>query len=201
MLWAYDFQSGDLYYTITSNVAPYTVEVTSGNTKYSGDITIPSSVTYNGITYAVTSIRSEAFRDCSSLTSVTIPNSVTRIEGWAFGDCSSLTSVTIPNSVTSIGSYAFSGCSSLTSITIPSSVTSIGNEAFWNTGIYKNNSNWENGVLYISNCLVVARGSLSGAYTIKNGTRLIADDAFYGCSSLTSVTIPNSVTSIGNGAF
>ena len=61
MLWA--FQSGDLYYTITSNVAPYTVEVTGGNIDYSGDITIPSSVTYNGITYAVAGISSRDFED------------------------------------------------------------------------------------------------------------------------------------------
>ena len=99
MLWAYDFQSGDLYYNITSNVAPYTVEVTSG-IDYSGDITIPSSVTYNGITYAVTRIGSAAFQDCFSLTSVIIPNSVTSIESQAFYYCSSLTSITIPNSVT-----------------------------------------------------------------------------------------------------
>ena len=247
MLWAYDFQSGDLYYNITSNVAPYTVEVTRGNIDYSGDITIPSSVTYNGITYAVTSIGDGAFRDCSSLTSVTIPNRVTRIRDWAFEGCSSLTSVTIPNSVTSIGNHAFHNCSSLTSITIPNSVTSIGNwafidcssltsitipnsvtsigrdafsscssltsvtipnsvtiigrNAFYNTGIFKDNSKRENGVLYISNCLVDAETSLSGAYAIKNGTRIIAEEAFYGCSSLTSVTIPNSVTSIGDQAF
>ena len=178
ILWAYDFQSGDLYYNITSNVAPYTVEVTSGNTKYSGDITIPSSVTYNGITYAVTSIR-----------------------GWAFEGCSSLTSVTIPNSVTSIGNYAFRDCFSLTSITIPSSVTHIGSGAFEDTGIFNDNSNWENEVLYISNCLVDAKESLSGVYTIKDGTRIIADYAFSGCSSLTSVTIPIGVTSIGHDAF
>jgi hypothetical protein len=86
-------------------------------------------------------------------------------------------------------------------VTIPESVTSIGDDAFYNTGIFNDNSNWENGALYISNCLVDAETSLSGAYTIKNGTRLIADYVFQGRSSLTSVTIPNSVTSIGISAF
>jgi hypothetical protein len=93
------------------------------------------------------------------------------------------------------------GMSNLTSITIPNSVTSIGWRAFYNTGIYNNESNWKNGVLYISNCLIEAKDDISGAYIIKEGTRLIADGAFYYCSSLTSITIPNSVTSIGKQAF
>ena len=178
-------------------------------------ITIPNSVTSIGesafsycssltsiiIPEGVTSIGSSAFYECSSLTSVTIGNSVTSIGSSAFRYCSSLTSITIPNSVTSIGDYAFKYCSSLTSITIPESVTSIGREAFDGTGIYENESNWENDVLYIDNCLIEAKTSISGAYTIKENTRLIACDAFYNCSSLTSVTIPNSVTSIGSYAF
>ena len=155
-------------------------------------ITIPNSVT---------SIGSCAFYGCSSLTSITIPNSVTSIGSHAFYGCSSLTSVTIPNSVTSIGIYAFYNCESLTSITIPNSVTSIGENAFNNTGIYSDESNWENNVLYIDNYLIKAKTSISGSYAIKEGTRLLADCAFDGCSSLTSVTIPNSITSIGNGAF
>ncbi|MDD5792077.1 MAG: leucine-rich repeat domain-containing protein [Erysipelotrichaceae bacterium] len=71
--------------------------------KYYGKIAIPASVEYNGITYSVTGIGESAFRDCSGLTSVTIPNSVTSIGESAFSDCTGLTSVTIPNSVTSIG--------------------------------------------------------------------------------------------------
>ncbi|MBR2296384.1 MAG: leucine-rich repeat protein [Clostridia bacterium] len=78
------------------------------------------------------SIENYAFRDCDSLTSVTIGNSVTSIGYEAFYDCTSLTSITIGNSVTSIGGAAFNGCTSLKSVTIPDSVTSIGKYAFYN---------------------------------------------------------------------
>ena len=97
----------------------------------SGDITIPSSVTYKGNTYNVTSIAESAFYNCSSLTSIEIPNSVTNIGSSAFRNFSLLTNVTIGNSVISIGSYAFYNCSALTSIEIPNSVTSIGDYAFY----------------------------------------------------------------------
>ena len=143
---------------------------------YSGVIVIPSSITVNDSNYDVTAIGIVAFRNCSGLTSVTIPNSVTSIGNFAFEKCSGLTSVTIPNSVTSIGESAFGGCSGLTSVTIPNSVTSIGDSAF--------------------------RGC-SGltSVTIPNSVTSIGDFAFSWCSGLTSVTIPNSVTSIGNNAF
>ena len=108
----------------------YTAEVISSNPQYSGEVTIPTPVTYNGYLYRVTSIGARAFDGCSELTSITLPNSVTSIGQYAFHDCSGLTSITIPNSVTNIVFGAFSDCSGLTSITIPNSVTTIGSQAF-----------------------------------------------------------------------
>ncbi len=127
-----DVEIDGIYYNLITKAKQ--AEVTNGGTtgQYSGNIVIPSSVTYEGVTYSVTTIYSEAFKNCYSLTGITIPNSVTTIGNSAFSGCSRLTSVTIPSSVTSIGSYAFYYCSSLTSVTIPNSVTSIGSSAFTN---------------------------------------------------------------------
>ena len=130
-----------------------------------------------------------------------IKNGTKTIAVDAFWSCHSLISVVIPDSVTSIDSNSFYGCYGLTSVTIPDSVTSIGDEAFYNTAYYNNSDNWENGVLYIGNHLIKAKDSISSAYEIKDGTKTIADYAFYGCESFTSITIPGSVTSIGDAAF
>ena len=197
-LWAEDFSVGGIYYNILTDKTNE-VEVTHrgsnyyDDNEYSGSVTIPSSVTYNGTTYSVTSIGWYAFADCSGLTSITIPNSVTEIGRGAF-ECTGLRSVTIPNSVTSIGDYAFYNCSGLTSITIPNSVTSIGNWAFEDCSglVYP---------VYNEHCFAYMPTSYKGAYIIPEGIKQIVGGAFYECSSLTFVTIPNSVTSIGELAF
>ena len=163
-------------------------------------ITLPNSVT---------SIGRYAFSSCSGLTSITIPNSVTSIGYGAFQSCSGLTSITLPNSVTSIGNEAFSGCSGLTSITIPNSVISIGSSLFYDcnglTGItvasgnqvYDSRDNCNAIIETKSNTLIAGcKNSV-----IPNSVTSIGAGAFYGCSGLTSITIPNSVTTIGDNVF
>ena len=191
------FTSGGLKYEVIDNNS---VKVARQNSSdISGSVIIPSTVTYNGTTYSVTSIGDYAFSYCSGLTSVTIPNSVTSIGGSVFYGCSGLTSVTIGNSVTSIGGFEFYGCSALTSVTIGNSVTSIGGFAFAYcsalTSVTIGNSVTSIGVGAFHGCSGLT------SVTIPNSVTSIGERAFYGCSGLTSVTIPNSVTSIGNEAF
>ena len=227
---AHDFESGGIYYNITSSTAPYTVAVTYQGTSYSeykneytGSVTIPEKVTYNGKTYSVTSIGYWAFGNCSNLTSITIPNSVTTIGEDAFngtawydnqpnglvyagkvaheykGTMPSNTKIALKEGTLGIGDKAFYGCSGLTSVTIPNSVTNIGSSAFEGcSGL--TSVTIPNSVTSISNR---AFNSCSGltSVTIPNSVTSIGSYAFYNCSDLTSVTIPNSVTAIGDCVF
>ena len=117
----------------------------------------------------------------------------------AFQNCSGLQSIILPNSLISIGNNAFNGCSNLMSITIPNSVNKIGTSAFVGTGWYNNQPD---GILYLSDCCLGYKGGKpTNSLDLVPGTRIISDNAFQGCSGITSLTIPNSVTSIGSRAF
>ena len=181
----------------------------SYDNEYSGDVVIPETVTYHGITYSVTSVRESCFRDCSSLTSITIPNSVTSLGDYCFWNCSSLASITIPNSVTSLGDYCFWDCSSLTSITLGNSVTSLGLLCFYDCSslerivvdaanpVYDSREDC-NAIIHTStNELIVGCKNSQ----IPNSVTSLGEECFSGCSSLTSITIPNSVTSLGEACF
>ena len=123
---AEEFWIGNLTFKIKSSTTVELIDADSDNTK----VILSETIDFNGNSYTIISIGEEAFIDCSSLTSVTIPNSVTSIEEGVFAGCSLLTSVDIPTGVKHIGYWAFSGCSSLKKVAIPNSVTSIGEEAF-----------------------------------------------------------------------
>lgn len=143
-----------------------------------------------------------AFYNCEKLKAATMQACVKNIYSHAFDGCTNLTRVTFSNNLKTIGAYAFSHCTSLSSIALPDSLTRIESNAFYDTGIYNNESNWEDNALYISDCLVaVKKNDLNNQFCVKDGTRLIADEVFSGCTGLTSITIPDSVTSRGYQIF
>lgn len=187
---AYDFEVDGIYYNITSS-EDLTVSVTykgsdQSSAVYSGNVVIPGSVEYNGITYSVTSIGYSAFENCSNLASIAIPNSVTSIGASIFSGCDNLTSIVVEEDnpvydsrgncnaiIRTATNKLIRGCQSTI---IPNSVTSIGRTAF-------------NGCTRLT------------SITIPNGVTSIEDNAFNGCTNLTSITISNSVTSIEQAAF
>lgn len=151
------------------------------------------------ISDSVTSIGTEAFANCSYLTSVIIPNSVTTIESRAFDGCISLTSIKIPDSVTTIKYQAFQDCKNLETVIIPNSVTSIGACAFANCRSLESIT-IPNSVKSIDNCVFEDCVNLTSV-VLPNSLTVIAPSAFSNCIGLESIIIPNSVIEIGESAF
>ena len=132
-----------------------------------------------------------------SIDSVIINNGVTSIGDYAFSNCRDMTSVSIPNSVISIGNYAFNYCNSLVNISLSDSLTSIGTGVFYHCLSLP----VENNLRYADYYLIGTIDTTLTSYTIKNGTTWVGEGAFYECSRMTSVSIPNSVTRIDKYAF
>ncbi|MDR3705087.1 MAG: leucine-rich repeat protein [Paludibacteraceae bacterium] len=192
------FQVGGFTYYVPNSAKPYEVALTSGTVSYTGDITIPSTVVYSGITYTVVMI-SGAFTYSTGLTSVSIPTTVTSIEGGSFSYCSGLKSITLPSKISFLGSEAFKGCTGLTSLTIPEGVSSIESSAFY-------------GCTALTTVTIPSTVSSLGAsafygctgltsVTLTNGVASINSSAFSNCTNLSSISIPSSVTTIGSDAF
>lgn len=175
-VYAYDAVINGIYYNLDNSLKTAEVTYRVQNTaSYSGDISIPSSVTSESIEYTVTSIGNNAFYLCSDLQSVEIPNSIRTIGFAAFGSCTSLHSVIIPNSVSSLGSRAFEGCTNLEEITLSNNLTSIEDITFSGSGIT--------------------------SIVIPQGVTSIGNNAFCNCEHLTSVVIPEGVVRIGQNSF
>ncbi len=222
------YNDGTLNYEVNNDGKSLTV--TGFEKDISGALSIPSL--YKDL--PVCEILYDAFKDCTEITSVSIPSTVKTIGDGAFLNCKSLTgvslskglnvlgaeafggckklkSVKLPSGLTEIHYGAFSGCSDLSSVTIPDSVIEIDGSVFSGTALENNASNWKNGVLYVGNHLIKAKiKKVPESYTIKYGTKVIADNAFAGyydgksavtCSKLKSLTVSSTVVTIGDYAF
>ena len=177
---AYDCEVDGIYYcriSATELEVANKVFSDQNRTAYTGAITIPAQVTHNGKTFNVVSIGDYAFRDCSSLTSVTIPNSITAIKSYAFYGCSAIANINIPSSVREIGMGAFEGCASLAQMVLPQGLPAIEDETFYGCS------------------------SLRGII-IPSSVTAVGEEAFSRCTSLISIyCFPTSAPECEMNAF
>ncbi len=160
---------------------------------------------------SIETIEISTFYDCYELKNIDLPDNLKIIGKKAFLRCYALESIVIPEGVESIGDEAFWRCENLSGITLPDSLTSIGMDVFYGTEYQWNEDNWENGVLYIGNHLILGNEDIE-TYTVKEGTKTIAaaafyfmyedseGDSYYPCK-LTDITFPESLVSVCGAAF
>ncbi len=194
----HDFEADGICYKINGGEVAVTNRLPSCNS-YQGNVVIPEQVTNGGVTYKVTSIAYDAFRDCKALTSVSLPSTIKRIGKYAFKHCTRLSSVTLPGSVEMIDYGAFMNCTSLATLTLNNGVEHIGDYAFAACLRLKRltipASVKSIGVAAFTDCTSL------NTVTIGNGTELIDEQAFAYCRNLQEVTIGDGTEVIGGAAF
>ena len=232
----YSFESQGIFYNIT-NTANLTVEVTYGKQygEYFGAVDIPQTTSYNGVYYTVTSVGKNAFSGCSGVTKVTFPSTVTTIGDYAFSGCNAMLEMFIPATITSIGNYVFNSCSKLSSVEFEFSQTilSLGSgcskgskyglfhdcplESVTLTRVLNYSTSSYDGYSPFANhptlkSAIFKNWTGTGKYifygcasltsvTLPNFLVEISDYSFAGCKMLKEIDIPANVTSIGNSAF
>lgn len=190
-MYAYDFEVDWIYYNITS-ATDFTVEVTSGDYCYSGDIIIPSTVSYNGEIYTVASIGEEAFFGCTDLTSIEIPNTIISIGNKAFNGCTTLKELYIEDGDTTL-EFGYSAADEF-------GLRALFHDCPLETLYIGRNLGYDATYPYDVNSPFSNQDKLK-TITISNRVTFIGESLFSSCSSLKTIEIPNSVTTIGNGAF
>ena len=167
-------QVGDLYYYFSGTDA--TVMGYSSSIDWSTFTTIPETVTYNGVTYTVTTIGDNAFQNCTSLALTSLPSTVKYMYSYAFDGCTSLALTSLPDGLISTGLSVFHNCTSLALTSLPEGMTTLNNNVF--TG-----------------CTNLALTSL------PEGMTTIGNSVFAGCTNLALTSLPEGLTSIGNSSF
>ena len=174
-----DFSSGEQREIVLNGIKyrlniSKTAEVLKND--YSGDIVIPETVTYNNITYKITSLGESCFEGCSNLTSINLPSSITSLGDYCFFGCSSLTSIELPSGITFFGRRCFFNCGNLKSVYLADGITSLGERCF-------------------ESCSSLTSINLPSSITS------LGEGCFEDCGSLTSINLPSSITSLGDYCF
>ena len=195
-----------IYYRITSTEVPTVAVTFQGATptsykEYTTYIVIPTVVTWQSVTYQVTSVDANAFYDCTGLDSVLLPSSITFIDSLAFGGCTKMTKCVMPSNVNFIGEKAFMGCTNLTKINLPTNITKISDETFFNCNKLTEIT-FTDMINYIGKNAFRSCTSLTDINFTDAGTTVsIGNHAFSDCYALKTLNLHDRVTSIDDYAF
>ena len=154
---------------------------------------------------SLTDIWGYAFKDCTALKSVEL-NNVRNLGSGAFMNCTALESVSLSDNMEKLNDHIFDGCASLARIDMPDKPIAVSFTVLGGTAYYNNPSNWENGVLYADGYLIAVNADFAALteYSVKEGTKVIADNAFSGAGysgKVKKMTLPDGLYRIGQGAF